>query len=181
MIVTQRNIELTAALMLHKYQLRCFLNATHILHDVQLEWNFKCKNISTPRVTSCEGQWKDVVRSCLNFGFQGAIHPLKNNRGLGACPQTKLTISVAEILSIHRKWTSTCKSRDSRKSSKKQNQRIGDFAFGLGCDCKAVALKHNDFMKHGASNLLLGRQLILSCSSTLCVARLATCSSCSLF
>ncbi|MCT3191049.1 hypothetical protein EFO83_03110 [Lacticaseibacillus rhamnosus] len=41
---------------------------------------------------------------------------------LGACPQTKLTISAAEIGSIHRKCTYTCKSRDSRKSSKKQNR-----------------------------------------------------------
>nr|WP_183406893.1 hypothetical protein [Lacticaseibacillus paracasei] len=33
-------------------------------------------------------------------------------------PQTKLTIGAAEILSIHRKWTSTCKSRDNRKTLK---------------------------------------------------------------
>jgi hypothetical protein len=30
-----------------------------------------------------------------------------------------------------------------------------DLAFCLGRDCKAVVLKHNTFMKHGASNLLL--------------------------
>ena len=46
---------------------------------------------------------------------RGALPPFKITRRLGACPQTKLTISAAEILSIQRKWTSTCKSRDSRK------------------------------------------------------------------
>ena len=30
-----------------------------------------------------------------------------------------------------------------------------DLAFCLGRDCKIVALKNNDFIKHGASNLLL--------------------------
>lgn len=30
-----------------------------------------------------------------------------------------------------------------------------DLTFCLGRDCKIVALKHNDFIKHGASNLLL--------------------------
>jgi hypothetical protein len=87
---------------------------------------------------------------------------------LGACPQTKLTISAAEIGSIHRKCIYTCKSRDSRKTSKKQNQQFADFAFCLGRDCKAVTLKHNDLMKHGASNFLFGFQLILSCLSTPC-------------
>ncbi|QHC82862.1 hypothetical protein F5J09_14135 (plasmid) [Lacticaseibacillus paracasei] len=53
------------------------------------------------------------------MALKGRLAPLKNNRGIGGVPQTKLTISAAEILSIHRKWTSTCKSRDSRKSSKK--------------------------------------------------------------
>jgi hypothetical protein len=96
----------------------------------------------------------------LNFDFEGGLTFLQNNRGIGGVPQTKLTISADEILSISRKWTSTCKSRDSRKSSKKKNWRIADFAFGLGCDCKAVALKHNDFMKHGANNLLLGAKLV---------------------
>ena len=100
--------------------------------------------------------------------------PFKITRGLGAFPQTKLTISVAEIRSIHRKWTSTCKSRDSRKSSKKQNQRIADLAFCLGRDCKTMTLKHNNCMKCGASNLLLGRKLLLSCLSTPCSARLVT-------
>ena len=51
---------------------------------------------------------------------------------------------------------------------------MADFAFCLGRDCKAVVLKYNDFMKHGASNLFLGRQLFLSCLSTLCLARLMT-------
>ena len=32
---------------------------------------------------------------------------------------------------------------------------MADFAFCLGRDCKAVVLTYNDFMKHGASNLLL--------------------------
>lgn len=41
---------------------------------------------------------------------------LQNNTGIGGTPQTKLTINEAEILSIHRKWTSTCKSRDSGKA-----------------------------------------------------------------
>ena len=49
-----------------------------------------------------------------------------------------------------------------------------DFAFCLGRDCKTVALKHNDFVEHGANNLLLGRQLILSCLSTPCLAGLVT-------
>lgn len=31
---------------------------------------------------------------------------------------------------------------------------MADFAFCLGRDCKAVALKYNVFIKHGASNLL---------------------------
>ena len=74
MLVKQQNIELTASLKLYKYQLICFSNATHILHGVQLERNSKCKDVSTPRVTSCEGQRKDVVRSCLNLGFEGANH-----------------------------------------------------------------------------------------------------------
>ena len=37
MLVTQQNIELTATLKLHKHQRNCFLNATHILHNIQLE------------------------------------------------------------------------------------------------------------------------------------------------
>lgn len=32
---------------------------------------------------------------------------------------------------------------------------MADFAFCLGRDCNAVALKHNTFMKYSASNLLL--------------------------
>ena len=87
--------------------------------------------------------------------WRGDSPLFKITGGLGGCPQTKLTISAAEILSIHRKWTSTCESRDSRKSSKKQNRWMVDLAFCLGRDCKIVALKHNDFIKHGASNLLL--------------------------
>jgi hypothetical protein len=74
MLVTQQNIELTTALKLHKYQLNCFSNVTHILHDVQLERNYQCKDVSTPRVTSCEGQRKDVIRSSLNFDFEGGTH-----------------------------------------------------------------------------------------------------------
>jgi len=31
-----------------------------------------------------------------------------------------------------------------------------DFAFYLGRDCKAVALKHNDFMKRGEKIIALG-------------------------
>jgi hypothetical protein len=37
-----------------------------------------------------------------------------------------------------------------------------------------VALKYNVFMKYGASNFLLGFQLLLSGLSTPCFARLAT-------
>ena len=104
----------------------------------------------------------------FEFWFWRATHSsFKITGGLGARPQTKLTISAAEILSIHRKCTYTFKSRDSRKSSKKQNRWMADFAFCLGRDCKAVALKYNDFMKHGASNLFLGRQLFLSCQALL--------------
>ena len=47
-----------------------------------------------------------------------------------------------------------------------------DVAFCLGCDCKALALKHNAFMKHGASNFLLGFQLFLSCLSTLVLVQI---------
>ena len=74
MFATQQNIALPVASKSHEYKLTCFLNATHILHDVQLERNSKCKDISTSRVTSCEGQRKDVIRSSLNFGFEGATH-----------------------------------------------------------------------------------------------------------
>ena len=111
----------------------------------------------------------------MNFSFEGATHsPFKITGGIGGVPQTKLTSSAAEIGSIHRKCTYTCKSRDSRKSSKKQNRRMADFAFCLGRDCKSVALKYNVFMKYGASNFLLGFQLLLSGLSTPCFARLAT-------
>ena len=51
---------------------------------------------------------------------------------------------------------------------------MADFAFCLGRDCKSVALKYNVFMKYGASNFLLGFQLLLSGLSTPCFARLAT-------
>ena len=51
---------------------------------------------------------------------------------------------------------------------------MADFAFCLGRDCKAGVLKHNILMKCGASNLLLGFQLLLSGLSTPCFARLAT-------
>ena len=44
------------------------------------------------------------------------LRPLQNNRGLGAYPQTKLTISAADNRSIYRKCTYTCKSRDSEKT-----------------------------------------------------------------
>ena len=131
--------------------------------------------MSTPCVTSCEAQRKDVVRCCLNFGFEGGdLSPLQNNRGIGGVPPKKLTISSAEILSIRRKCTYTCKSRDSRKSSKKQNRWMADFAFWLGCDCKTLVLKYNIFTKCGASNFLLRFQLLLSGLSTPCFARLAT-------
>lgn len=33
---------------------------------------------------------------------------------------------------------------------------MDDLAFYLGRDCKAVALKHNDFMKHGEEIIALG-------------------------
>ena len=101
---------------------------------------------------------KRCRQKLFEFWFwRGDSPSFKITGGLGACPQKKLTISSAEILSIRRKCTYTCKSRDSKKSSKKQNRRMVDFAFCLECDCKTVALKHNDFMKHGASNLLLLR------------------------
>ena len=74
MLVTQQKVALTVSSKLHEYKLTCFLNATHILHDVQLERNSKCKDISTSRVTSCEGQRKDVIRSSLNFDFEGGTH-----------------------------------------------------------------------------------------------------------
>lgn len=76
---------------LQKYQLRCSLNETHILHDVKLELNSQRKNMPTPRVTSCKDQRKDVVRSCLNFGFEGVTHPpLQNNKGIGGTPPNKI-------------------------------------------------------------------------------------------
>ena len=155
MPVTQQNIELTATLKSHKYQRRCFLNATHILHDIQLDWNAQCKDMATSCATSCEGQRKDVVRCCLNFGFEGGdSSSLKITGGLGARPQTKLTISCADR-QFPAKRVPSCKSRDSRKSLKKQNRWIADFAFGLDHGFKSVALKHNVFMKYSASNLLL--------------------------
>ena len=48
--------------------------------------------------------------------WRGDSPPFKITGGLGACPQTKLNLSAAEILSIHRKCTYTCKSRDSGKA-----------------------------------------------------------------
>ena len=41
MLVTQQKVELTVSSKLHEYELTCFLNATHMLHDVQLERNSK--------------------------------------------------------------------------------------------------------------------------------------------
>ena len=133
--------------------------------------------------TACNIMQKPAKRChqvLFEFWLWRSDSPLFKITGkLGACPQTKLTISAAEIGSIHRKCTYTCKSRDSRKSSKKQNRRIADLAFYLGRDCNVVVLKHNDFMKHGASNLLPGFQLFLSCLSTLCLTRLVASSLCS--
>ena len=114
--------------------------------------------------TACNIMQKPAKRChqvLFEFWLWRSDSPLFKITGkLGACPQTKLTISAAEIGSIHRKCTYTCKSRDSRKSSKKQNRRMVDLAFCLGRDCKAVALKHNDFMKHGARNLLLWAPIV---------------------
>ena len=115
--------------------------------------------------TACNIMQKPAKRChqvLFEFWLWRSDSPLFKITGkLGACPQTKLTISAAEILSIHRKCTYTCKSRDSRKSSKKQNQPFTDFAFCLGRDCKAVTLKYNGFVKRRASHLLLWTPIIL--------------------
>jgi hypothetical protein len=84
-------------------------------------------------------QWLDKNEGLEGFEFwfwRGDSAPFKITGGLGACPQTKLTISVAEIRSISRKCIYTCKSRDSRKSSKKQNQEFTDFVFVKGLNFK---------------------------------------------
>jgi hypothetical protein len=44
----------------------------------------------TPRVTSCEGQRKDVIRSSLNFDFEEGLTSLQNNKGIGGVPPNKI-------------------------------------------------------------------------------------------
>jgi cytidylate kinase len=51
-----------------------------------------------------------------------------------------LTISGADIGSIYRKCTYTCKSRDSRKTSKKQNLEFKDCALYLTFNFEAASL-----------------------------------------
>ncbi|QKK94450.1 hypothetical protein FBD73_15585 (plasmid) [Lacticaseibacillus paracasei] len=68
--------------------------------------------------------------------LKGVVDPFKITGDWGRAPKTKLTISGADIGSIYRKWTSTCKSRDSRKTSKKQNLEFKDLAFYFASDFK---------------------------------------------
>lgn len=46
--------------------------------------------MSTPYVTSGEDQRKDVVRFCLDFGFEGVSRLLQNNTGIGGTPPNKI-------------------------------------------------------------------------------------------
>ncbi|MBG1272357.1 hypothetical protein FND55_01615 [Lactobacillus paracasei subsp. paracasei] len=60
--------------------------------------------------------------------LEGVADPFKITGDWGRDPKTKLTISGADNESIYRKCTYTCKSRDSRKTSKKQNLEFTDCA-----------------------------------------------------
>uniref|UniRef100_UPI00351F77D0 hypothetical protein n=1 Tax=Lacticaseibacillus paracasei TaxID=1597 RepID=UPI00351F77D0 len=73
--------------------------------------------------------------------LEGVADPFKITGDWGRAPKTKLTISEADNESIYRKWTSTCKSRDSRKTSKKQNLEIRDNAFGSSATSALSSLK----------------------------------------
>ncbi|RDG23123.1 hypothetical protein DQM17_09355 [Lacticaseibacillus paracasei] len=58
--------------------------------------------------------------------LEGVADSFKITGDWGRAPKTKLTISEADNESIYRKCIYTCKSRDSRKTSKKQNLEFTD-------------------------------------------------------
>lgn len=116
--------------------------------------------------TACNIMQKPAKRChqvLFEFWLWRSDSPLFKITGkLGACPQTKLTISAAEIGSIHRKCTYTCKSRDSRKSSKKQNLSFTDFAFYLRFIVGTRSLKNNAFPMETLITFELFKHIFLS-------------------